>query len=104
MTNLIAWICFAFGAWICCFNFYVTFLKALFHRLCKLPKETYKWESPIPLLGTLFVALSLLSLHSIYLILTLGIILMILDTGGLIYLFLFLFAMASHSLDENRKK
>jgi len=103
MIKVFAWIGFICGAFICATNFYATFLKALFHRLRKLPNESYKWDSPIPLLGTLFIALSLLCLYSASWILYLGIILMIFDTGGLLYLAFFVIAMSSQAIQDKRK-
>jgi len=83
MTTALAWIAFVLGTLVCLVNFYSSFLRYPIHRLRGLPKGSYRWESGIPLVGSLCVALSLLSLHSQPVVLPVAIILIAVDTGGL---------------------
>ena len=70
------------GGLICGLNFYFSFLRFPLHRLRGGRRETYRWESGIPLFGSLFVAISLIwGWHSAWW-LWLGIGLIVIDTGG----------------------
>jgi hypothetical protein len=46
-------------------------------------KEEYRWVSGLPVVGSLFVAISLLSFWQSPWLLALGIFLILIDTGGL---------------------
>jgi hypothetical protein len=80
---VLAWIAFCVGAWLCATNCYLSFVRYPLHRLRGLTRESYHWVSGIPLFGTLFVALALLSLHSTPWILPAGVALILADTGGI---------------------
>ena len=71
------------GGLLCCLNFYLSFLRYPIHRLTGHKKEDYKWTSGIPLFGSLFVALSLLSFWRVSWVLVLSLILIVIDTGGI---------------------
>jgi hypothetical protein len=79
----VAWIAFGFGALLCLANFYFSFLRYPLHRLRGLPREAYRWESGIPLLGSLLVGLSLFGLHALPSTVIAALVLIIIDTGGI---------------------
>jgi hypothetical protein len=83
MSTSLAWVALVLGAVLCLTNFYLSFLRYPVHRLRGLPRASYRWESGIPLFGSLLVALSLLGLHSLSGILPAAIVLMVIDTGGI---------------------
>jgi hypothetical protein len=58
-------------------------LRHPLHRLRGLPKESYRHVSEFPVLGSLFVALSLVGLHEIPAMRPVAIIVMLIDTGGI---------------------
>ncbi len=74
---------FCLGAFICVVNFYLTFLRYRIFLLRGGRKSEYKWMSGTPYIGSLFVLVGLSSLHETRLILIAGLILMLIDTGGL---------------------
>jgi len=47
---------FLVGAWICLFNFYLSFVRYPIHRLRGGSVEDFEWTSGIPMLGSLLVA------------------------------------------------
>ena len=71
------------GGLICCVNFYLSFLRYPIHRFRGGLRETYKYDSGVPLFGSLLVVLSLLKFYSHPVLLTIAIILILIDTGGL---------------------
>jgi hypothetical protein len=71
------------GGFLCCANFYLSFLRYPCHRLRGGTKEDYKWVSGIPLFGSLFVAVALLKFWSVTPILIPSVLLIVIDTGGL---------------------
>ncbi|MCD4726956.1 MAG: hypothetical protein K8R46_04810 [Pirellulales bacterium] len=74
---------FVLGGFICCVNFYLSFLRYPIHRLRGGTRESYKWVSGVPLFGSFFVALSLLKFWSQPYPCAIAIILILIDTGGL---------------------
>src|SRR5580658_3637120 len=48
MTATLALIAFVSGAILCVTNFYLSFLRYPLHRLRGLPRESYHWDSGIP--------------------------------------------------------
>ena len=83
MITILVWLGFAVGGWVCLLNFYLSFLRYPLHRCRGLPEESYRWVSGVPVLGSLFVALSLFELHSLAGMLPVGIGLIAIDTGGI---------------------
>ena len=81
--SVFAWIAFGLGAFLCVTNFYLSFLRYTVRRLRGLPRESYRWVSGFPLLGSLFVALSLFALYSLPFVLPVGLVLIAIDTGGI---------------------
>jgi hypothetical protein len=79
----IAWALFALGAFICLLNFYLSCVRYPLHRWRGLPKEAFQWVSGFPLVGSLFVALSLLWLHQLPVMIPIGIAMIVVDTGGI---------------------
>src|SRR5690242_11486886 len=78
-----AWNAFVLGALLCITNFYLSFLRYPLHRMRGLPRESYRWSSGIPLVGSLLVAVSLLGLHTLRGMLAAAILLIAVDTGGI---------------------
>ncbi len=101
--DTIAWILFALGAWLSSLNFYLSFIRYPIHRFCGHPRESYKFVSGIPLIGSLFVALSFAcSYHPTWFnVLRIGLILI--DTGGL-HWFAFTMLLDSLGLIGNTKR
>ena len=83
MSTTLAWIAFVLGALLCLTNFYLSFLLYPVHRLRGFPRESYRWESGIPVFGSLFVGLSLFGLHSLSAMQPAALLLMVIDTGGI---------------------
>lgn len=98
--SAIAWIAFALGALLCVTNFYLSFLRYPLHRLRRLPRESYRWSSGIPLVGSLLVALSLFRLHAVPGILPAAIALIAVDTGGIHW---FIATMVYQSVHRKRR-
>ncbi|MBN1590128.1 MAG: hypothetical protein JW888_11480 [Pirellulales bacterium] len=71
------------GGLLCCFNFYLSFVRYPVHQMMGGKKEDYQWVSGIPLLGSLLVAISLFRLWQWPWFRTPAIILIVIDTGGL---------------------
>ena len=78
--DVIAYILFAIGAFVCCLNFYLSFLRFPF---CKLLGREYKWSSGIPVFGSLFLVIAVVMFHESPALFWSGIAVAILDTGGL---------------------
>jgi hypothetical protein len=72
-----------FSGLLCCFNFYLSFLRYPIHRMMGKKKEEYRWASGIPVFGSLFVAISLLSFWQVPWLRGTAIGLILIDTGGL---------------------
>ena len=73
---------FIYGGWLCCYNFYCYFLRYGVHLLRGGTRENYRWDSGCPLLGSLFVAISLAWFWSNPTMLIQGGVLILIDTGG----------------------
>jgi hypothetical protein len=78
--NVSAYLLFAFGGLICVYNFYTSFVRCYAFKI--LHKE-YKWESGLPIIGSLLVGLSLFLLYKTNWLFVLGLILIAVDTGGI---------------------
>jgi len=78
----LAWADLLLGASVCLLNFYLSFLRYPLHRLQGRPRESFAGASGIPVLGSLFVGLSLLGLHHVPHMWPIAIALAALDTGG----------------------
>jgi len=74
---------FSMGGFICCKNFYLSFLRYPIHRLKGGSREDYQWVSGIPVLGSLLVAAPFARLWLPSELVPVGIILFLIDTGGL---------------------
>ena len=74
------------GGLICCLNFYLSFLRYPIHRIGGGKKHSYKWVSGFPLIGSLFVAISLFIYWQTTWIFVAAIILIAIDTGGIYWL------------------
>lgn len=73
----------ALGGFLCCLNFYLSFLRYPVHRMMGGKKEDYRHASGIPAVGSLFVAISLFEFWHPSWLFALAIVLISIDTGGL---------------------
>jgi hypothetical protein len=83
VTNILAvfaYLMFALGAFVCCLNFYLSFLR---YPLYKLLRREFKWVSGIPVVGSLSLTVPLIVFHDSPLLFWSGITIALLDTGGL---------------------
>ncbi len=83
---IVGWILFAFGASVCLFNVYTSWIRYPLHRLRGRSAETFRWVSGIPVVGsiTLVVAWAIWIRHSDSTLLDVAVwALAIADTGGL---------------------
>ena len=71
------------GGFICCLNFYLSFLRYPIHKMVGGKKDNYKGVSGFPLIGSLFVAISLFRYSHITWIFVTAMILIAIDTGGI---------------------
>jgi len=71
------------GALICVLNFYLSFLRYPIFLWRGGRKSEYKWTSGAPYIGSLFVLVGMSSLHETRWILIAGLVLILIDTGGL---------------------
>ena len=78
----LAWAVFVLGGYVCVLNFRI-FVDWLLYRLRKPPKEARKSVSAIPILGSLLVAFMLKTLGSIPAAMVIGIVLIVIDSGGI---------------------
>ena len=81
--TVVAHIFFYLGGLICFVNFYTSFLAYPVHLLIYGRNKPYKNISGFPLVGSLFVGLSLIGVHGSTWMLISGIVLMAMDTGGI---------------------
>lgn len=81
--TFLKWALFAFGAYLCVLNFYLSFLRYPLYRRRGLPKESFKFISGIPILGSLIVFLLLhyTNLPPVMQYVAIGLI--VIDTGGI---------------------
>ena len=92
LIELAIWVAFAFGGLLCLMNFSLP-VRYYYRRWKKLPEKRY--VSPIPLLGSLFVFLTLRAIDGIPIANVLGWILIAIDVGGIHW---FIFSMIYHAL------
>ncbi len=83
MIEILSWLAFLFGSLLCVCNFYLSFLRYPFHRLRGLPRESYRFVSGIPLIGSALVALAMCKLYAFPSVRFVGLILIAIDTGGI---------------------
>lgn len=76
----LAYVMFTLGAFVCCLNFYLTFLR---YPFCRLLRREYKWVSGIPLFGSLLLVIAVAMLHDKPLFFWSGLTIALLDTAGL---------------------
>lgn len=93
MTENLAWFGFVLGGIVCAINFYLSFVRFAIHRWRGLQKDSYRWVSGFPMIGSLLVALSLLHFHSMPVMFAIGIGLIAADTGGIHW---FIFTIIFH--------
>lgn len=71
------------GGFVCCLNFYLSFLRYPLHRLGGGSKESYHWVSGFPLVGSFFVAIALLKYWHNTGLFVAAMLLIAIDTGGI---------------------
>jgi amino acid transporter len=92
LIEVAIWVGFAFGGLLCLMNVSLP-VRHYYRRWKKLPEERY--VSPIPLLGSLFVFLTLRVLDVIPIVKVIGWILIAIDVGGLHWM---VFSLAFHTV------
>ena len=80
---MLAWTLFVIGGLFCLLNIYLSFLRYPLHKLKGGARDDYRWVSGAPVIGSLFVAASLLVLHDVKWLLVSGLALIVMDTGGI---------------------
>ena len=83
MSDLFSYALFALGSFFCGLNFYLSFLRVPLLRRRGVPLQEIQHVSGAPLLGSLFVLVGLPAVYAVPGLLPLGIVLMLIDTGGL---------------------
>jgi hypothetical protein len=81
--SVFKWTFFVFGGYICILNFYISFLRYRVHLWRGLSKESFKFVSGIPLLGSLIVYLLLRYMNLPPAMQYVAIGLIVIDTGGI---------------------
>ena len=77
---ILAYALFTVGTFVCFLNVYLSFLRYL---LCRLIGREYKHVSGVPLFGSLLLVIAVTMLHERSLFFWSGIVIALLDTGGL---------------------
>lgn len=99
MQDSLGWLLFVSGAWFCLLNAYLSFLRYPLHRWRGRPHSSYRSISGVPILGSLFVLLALFQGCGADWVLPIGIILILIDTGGAHWYF---FTMIFHVFRDNK--
>jgi hypothetical protein len=81
--EIIPYVLFCLGGFFCLLNFYLSFVRYPVYRLAGGSRQEYKWVSGAPVLGSLFVGLSLISLYETNWMVISGVAFILMDTGGL---------------------
>lgn len=92
LIEVAIWVAFAFGGLLCLMNFSLP-VRYYYRRWKKLPEARY--VSPIPLLGSLFVFLTLRALDVIPIAKVVGWILIAIDVGGIHWM---VFSLTFHAV------
>jgi len=71
------------GGFICCLNFYLSYIKYPFYKLRGGKKGNYKWISGVPLAGSLLVAVAMIGFRDNTWVLWVAAVLILIDTGGI---------------------
>jgi hypothetical protein len=79
----VSWAALIIGGFVCLLNFLLSLLRYPLHRLRGLSPESFRFQSGLPLIGSILVALSLLGLHSKSAVVPIAIGLIAIDTGGI---------------------
>ena len=95
------YIFFVLGSMISLVNFYLSFLRYPIYRLCGGRKDDYQYASGIPGFGSAFVLMGMALLFHVRWILISGLIIALLDTGGLHW---FIGVMIFYALFKKRSK
>lgn len=81
--NIAGHILLGLGGLVCLQNIFAAFIRYPLHRRSGGTRENYRHMSPVPLLGSLFVAVGLFLCDAGGWVLGIGVVLALLDTGGL---------------------
>ncbi len=82
LTDVLLYLLFFLGAFFCALNFHLSFLRVPLLRSKGVPDDQIQHVSGAPLLGTLFVLVGLGAAHDVPGFLPLGLLLVLIDTGG----------------------
>ena len=83
MIDVFAWGALLVGGLVCALNFYLSFCRYALHRFRGGSRESYRWMSGFPLVGSLLVTLSIVKFYEVPWILTMALVLIAIDTGGI---------------------
>jgi len=98
LIEVTIWVAFTLGGLLCLMNFSLP-VRYYYRRWKKLPEERY--VSPIPLLGSLFVFLTLRALDVIPIVKVIGWLLIAIDVGGIHWM---MFSLALHAVKALAKR
>jgi hypothetical protein len=82
MTDVLLYLLFFIGAFFCGLNFHLSFLRVPLLMRRGVPLEEIPHVSGAPLIGSLFVLVGLGAAHQVPGFLPVGLILILIDTGG----------------------
>jgi hypothetical protein len=83
VSEVLAWLALLVGGLVSALNFYLSFCRYALHRLRGGSRESYRWMSGFPLVGSLLVALSIVRFYDAPWILGIALVLIAIDTGGI---------------------
>ena len=83
MIDVLAWVALLVGGLVSALNFYLSFCRYPLHRFRGGSRESYRWVSGFPLVGSLLVALSIVRFYDAPWIFAIALALIAIDTGGI---------------------
>jgi hypothetical protein len=83
MTDVFASLLLLPGGLVCAINFYLSFCRYPLHRLRRGSRESYRYMSGFPLVGSFLVALWIFKFYDRGCILCVALLLIAIDTGGI---------------------
>ena len=83
MIDVLAWLALLVGGLVSTLNFYLSFCRYALHRIRGGSRESYRWVSGFPFVGSLLVALSIFRFYDAPWILAISLVLIAIDTGGI---------------------
>jgi len=84
--DALAWLALLVGGLVSALNFYLSFCRYALYLVRGGSRESYRWMSGYPLVGSLLVALSIFRFYDTPWILGIALVLVAIDTGGIHWL------------------